>query len=122
MSKIPSEEDFTQAKALARHRWRAIDEISMSILDRFRVLGPLHKVYVIPEGEDDFRVYIVFETEAQLKSGYECGLFDAIEEFVYQELERFGRGTREAVSVAMEFDSHEKVLRVHGGDYSQRLR
>jgi hypothetical protein len=50
------------------------------------------------------------------------GLASKIKEAVYEEMEKVGRGPREAIRIDFEFDSHENVVRDYEGDYFLRLR
>ena len=67
-------------------------------------------------------IFIFFEKEDDIEQCKEKGVVRQIEDFIFSELERLGRGKREDITVAFEWDSNENVEANFNGDYFQRLR
>ena len=122
MSNIPSDEDFERAKRLARERSRNLDDVCDRVREHFEGAAPLHSVYILPQRDVDFRAYVFFRTNADIERCEAAGLSREIRDQVYAELERAGRGRRDEIRVAFEFDSDENVNRNFEGDYLLRLR
>jgi hypothetical protein len=70
----------------------------------------------------DFRAYVFFQRDSDVAVAQQNGLADQIVDFVYEALERVGRGRRSEIKVAFEFDSHERVVTQFEGNYWLRLR
>ena len=122
MSSIPSDEDFARADRLDAERSRNLDKVSENVKRHYREICPLHDVYLFPE-RGNFRACIFFEKDRDLESCVHDGITQEIEDFVYAELERAGRGRKEEIRVAFEFDSDERIDAEFEGDYYNcRLR
>jgi hypothetical protein len=121
-SDIPTPEEFERASRLAEERARNLDRVSKSVRAHFRRRCPLHNFYILDQMDVDFRAYVFFEREADITAMRESGMDVQIMDFVYAELERWGRGRRDEIKVAFEFDSDERVQAARHGDYSLRLR
>lgn len=122
MTKVPGEEDFERAKRLARERSRNLDAVCARVKERFGSRASLHSVYILPQRDVDFRAYVFFRTNDDLDRAEGTGVAQAIRDSVFTELERAGRGSRNEVTVAFEFDSDENVEANFEGDYLLRLR
>ena len=122
MNRIPNDDDFARAEKLASERARNLDQVSISVMNKFKELCPLHKFSILPQRDVNFRAYVFFESEKDRVLCSESGINQQIIEFVYLELERLGRGNRSEIIVAFEFDSDEKVKKEFEGDYFLRLR
>lgn len=122
MSNIPSDADFERAKRLARERSRNLDGVCDRVKEHFKGTAPLHNVYILPQRDVDFRVYVFFRTDADIELCEVAGVSREIRDEVYAALERAGRGRRDDIKVAFEYDSDENVDRNFEGDYSLRLR
>lgn len=83
---------------------------------------PLHNVYILWQRDVDFRAYVFFKMDHDIQECKINGITTAIEDAVYEELARYGRGKRADIVVAFEFDSDENVDRNFDGDYLYRLR
>ncbi|HZZ70955.1 MAG TPA: hypothetical protein VFE24_01805 [Pirellulales bacterium] len=70
----------------------------------------------------DFRTYVFFEKDEDIKACQGNGVIRDMIGFVYDELERAGRGKRGEITVGFEFDSDENVAAKFEGDYLLRLR
>jgi len=119
---IPSDEDFAKAKRLARERSKNLDVVNKSVMLQFKDICPLHYFILMPQRNDQFWAGIFFVNDEDIAICEESGVSDQIQRFVYAELERQGRGKREDIKVAFEFDSDENVNRNFDGDYFLRLR
>ena len=122
MSNIPSDEDFARTERLDRERWRNLDEVSKNVKRHFERKCPLHDIFLFPEG-GNFRACVFFSGDTDLELCIHNGITQEIEDFVFAELERAGRGAMGKIAVAFEFDSDERVNAEFEGDYFNcRLR
>ena len=121
MTSIPTEADFKRAKRRMRERFRGVDEVSQSVVSAFETRVPLHYFYLMPQ-RNDFRAYVFYNTDEEVRRFEALGLNQEIRDFVYTELERVGRGARDQIHVEFEFDSYENVEAKYEGDYFLRLR
>lgn len=122
MTNIPSDEEFERASQLMEMRSRGLDEVRESVKRYFAVQCPLNEVFILPQRDVDFRSYVFFEKNDDIENGKRNRVVQSIEDFVYQELERVGRGKREKLSVVFEWDFYENVVANFEGDYFLRLR
>jgi hypothetical protein len=120
--KIPSDEDFARADKWMAERDRHLTQVCENVKQRFMSKCPLHNVYVLWQRDVDFRAYIFFKTDADVTLCKDNGTTTLLEDAVYEELERFGRGKRGDIVVAFEYDSDENVDKNYDGDYLLRLR
>ncbi len=122
VSSIPSDEEFARADRWARGQSRNLDAVCSEFSQRFGVRCPLHEVDLLPQGEGTFQIYVFFEKDKDIEAAKESGIVEVMVAFVYDALERAGRGKREEISVVFEFDSDENVRARVNGDYFLRLR
>lgn len=119
---IPTEEDFTRAKALMKERNRGLSEVCDQIIKRFKKEG-LHEFFLFYSQKiNAFRAYVFYGQEQQIEEAEKSGLSSRIQDAVFEELERVGRGSKNEIKVDYEFDSHENVEQNYEGDYNLRLR
>jgi hypothetical protein len=121
MTWIPSDEDFARADRLDKEDHRNLEIVTANVKQRFMSISPLHNVYIMPQRDVNFRVYVFFKKDRDIADCKRSGITDSLSEFVRDELERLGRGKKEETSVAFEIDSDENVDRKFGGDYYARL-
>lgn len=124
MSKIPSSEEFARAKQRMRELDRNVDKVNESAVRYFEEICPIHahKFYLLAEEEKAFRAYVFYKFDKDIQLCRANGVEKKLEDFVYNELELHGRGRREDIAVAFEFDSDENVTANYEGDYFLRLR
>lgn len=122
MTKIPSDEAFARAKRQMGDDSRGLDAVSRAVNGRFQDEPWFHRVYVLPQRDVEFRAYVFFRSDAELQSPESKVWRARIENAVREELERNGRGERDKVTVAFEYDSDENVDKHFDGDYLYRLR
>ena len=122
MNTIPSDEEFAAAKRKMAERSKNLDAASGRVVEAFRKQSAVSKVFILPQRDVDFRVYVFFSNDSDLDSGIRSGACEKISDFVYEELERQGRGSRSTIRIAFEFDSDENVRKNYEGDYYLRLR
>ena len=124
MNKIPSDEEFAEAKRRMRELDRNMNQVNESARQYFTKICPLHShnLYVLAEAEGKFRVYVFYKNNSDIQVCKDSGVPKKIEDFIFAELEKYGRGTTEHVTVAFEFDSDENVAANYEGDYFLRLR
>lgn len=122
MNAIPSDEDFARAKRLARERSRGLDAVNEAVLRRFRGSTPLYYFILLPQRKDEFWAGVFYEKDVDIQVCESNGVTRAIEDFVYSEIERQGRGKKGQITVVFEIDSDESVNAKFGGDYFLRLR
>jgi hypothetical protein len=119
---IPSKEDFARAKKLMRDKFRNLNVVQENVSRHFKDQFPLHDFVLLPgEGLHGFQAYVFFEKDDDIEACKRSGLARQIEDYLYTELERAGRGHRTENSIRFEFDSHEHVVAKWGGDYYLRL-
>lgn len=119
---IPTDEEFERASSQMKERSRNLDEIRGLFKQHFKNECPLHEFYIIPQLDVTFRSYVFFEKNSDIEKCKEEGIFQQIEEFVFEKLEIFGRGNRQETTVAFEYDSNENVEANYEGDYFLRMR
>jgi hypothetical protein len=119
---IPSDEDFARAKKFMSERYQNLDAVENAVKLRVGSHCPLHGLYLLAQEDVDFRIYVFFDADGDIERCKENGTTTTIETAAYEELERFGRGKREEIKVAFEYDSHENVIKNYDGDYMFRLR
>lgn len=122
MTNIPSDEDFARAKRLDRERNRNLDSAGKNIYLYLSKLSNIHSVHIFPERDLGFRACVFFNEDEDIVACKQNGVIKKLVDFVYEELERSGRGSKGEITVAFEFDSDENVNRKFGGDYFSRLR
>ena len=121
MTNIPSDEDFARANKLDDEEWRGLDAVNARVEKAFKHRCPLHYFYLMPQRQN-FRAYVFFNQDKNIEECKSSGIAQEIIDFVYEELERAGRGKRDEIEVAFEFDSDENVTANFEGDYFLRLR
>ena len=122
MSWVPSEADLARAKRKMAERDQNLSQVCEKVKIEFMNNCPLHNVYLLWQRDVDFRAYVFFRKEKDIESCQSDGTTIAIENAVYAELERFGRGKRGEIVVDFQYDSDENVVKKYGGDYLLRLR
>ncbi|MDZ4297626.1 MAG: hypothetical protein U0998_00010 [Moraxellaceae bacterium] len=124
MSTIPSDEDFAKAKFRMKERDKNMRQVNEALRDYFRRICPSKAFdsYIIAEDFSRFRAYIFFKRNEDIHECEESGISSQVQKFVYDELERQERGSKESVVVAFEFDSDENVQVNFEGDYFLRMR
>ena len=122
MTSIPSEEEFARAKRLMEEDSRGLDEICSELTKLYRKEKWFYRVYILPQTDVNFRVYMFFKHNSDVDSCKVNGVTKAIEDAVYEKLERYGRGKRVEITVAFEWDSNENVRNNFEGNYFLRLR
>lgn len=128
--KIPTEEDFARASRLMEERHRHLHEICEAVTRRFKTPwwgwfakpSPFHSIYLFCDSTADFRAYVFFQKNKDIHDCGANGVRKLVEESVYDELERFGRGKRGDIVVAFEWDSDQNVRKQSNGDYFLHLR
>lgn len=100
---------------------QGLSEVRDNILARFRNVG-LHEFILLHSPKtNSFGAYVFYRSDEQISDAESSGLSLEIQNSVLDELENVGRGNRDKIQVNFEFDSHEGVERMHGGDYYARL-
>lgn len=122
MTKIPSEADFKRARMRARERSRGLDTACEQVKQRFQARCPLHNVYILPQRDVTFRAYVFYRRDTDIAECERSGVTQEIQDSVYAEIERVGRGHRDKITIDFEFDSDENVSANFEGDYFLRLR
>ncbi|MEO5913969.1 MAG: hypothetical protein ABIS50_07025 [Luteolibacter sp.] len=122
MSDIPTPEEFEMASQAMRQKARCLDDVREGVKRRFGSPDPIREFFILSQRDVDFRAYIFFGRGEDLELAGKTGLQGKIVDFVFSELERLGRGSRDQIRMAFEFDSHENVEANFEGDYSLRLR
>ena len=118
---IPSEEELANAKKRMRERSRNLEVVRNSIFKKFSSLCNLDNIYVIAEGDFQFRILVFFTTNVDLEESNAKGVCHSIQDFAYGEIERVGRGKPDEVMIEFEFDSDENVKKNFEGSYWFRL-
>src|SRR4051812_27357661 len=122
ISKIPTDEEFVRASRLMKESFRNLDMVREEVLRHFKGRCQLHNIWILPQMDVDFRAYVFFKKDEDVKASKSNGVQEEIIEYVYSGLERAGRGKRNAIKVAFEFDSDENIKVKFNGNYDHRLR
>jgi len=124
MSKIPSNEAFARAKSRMRERDRNMDHVNEAFRECFKEICPnmAHNSQVMAEDDFSFRAYIFFKKVKDVQVCEKSGVSSQLQQFVYDELERQGRGIKDSILVTFEFDSDENIQANFEGDYYLRMR
>jgi len=117
-----ADEAYARASKNAKEASRQLDVVCRSVKRRFSSVCPLHDIYLLPQIDVTFRAYVFLEKNEDVDACEKSGIVEEIKEFIYDELERLGRGNRSEITVAFEFDSDENVASNYGRDYFLRLR
>ena len=118
---IPSDENFRRASEAIRKRSRGLSEIRDEILNKFRG-SVIHEFFIFDLSEKSFKAFVFYNTNKQLEESDNTEFAEELQETIFELLEKFGRGKREDIDLKLEFDSHENVNQLFGGDYFTRLR
>ena len=121
MSNIPSDEEFERASKKMEKEAHGLDQVCRNAKIHFRNKCPLVNIYLLPQGDVNFRAYIFFEKNKDIETCKNNGITQEITDFIYQNLERVGRGNKCNITVAFEFDSDENVKQNYEGNYYLRL-
>ncbi len=124
MSKIPSDDAFARAKRRMKERDRNMDRVNDVFREYFKKIcsDRAHDSHIMAEDNFMFRAYIFFNKIKDVQVCEESGVSSQLQQFVYEELERQGRGNRNSMVVSFEFDSDENVQASFEGDYYLRMR
>jgi hypothetical protein len=121
---IPSDEEIARADMHMKELDLNIDQAEENILLYFMNICPEHcyKFYLLAERTRQFRAYVFYKTNKDVAAHNADGISKKLEDYVYAELERQGRGKRENITLEFEFDSDENIKRKFNGNYYNRLR
>lgn len=119
---IPTDEEFERASQQMREGSRNLDRVREMVLQTFKGKYPLHDFFIMDQRDVDFRAYVFFKENKDVEESRHSHIDQEIIECVYAELERAGRGKKNEIKVAFEFDSDENVEAKFEGDYYLRLR
>ncbi len=122
MNRIPSDEEFARVSRQMKEQSRNLDRVRGKVIQHFTRICPLHNFFVLAQGDFSFRAYVFFKKDGDIQTCKNSGILQDLIDFVYVELEDAGRGKREDIEVAFEFDSDENVAAIFGGNYFSRLR
>jgi len=122
MNKIPSDEELNRASKMLEQQFQGLDVVKDAVISRFKDVCPLYDFHILPQGEDGYRAYVFFNTDADIRRCVEAGIVEEIKGYVYKELQRVGRGKTGETTVTFELDSDENVTANYEGDYFLRLR
>ena len=120
--KVPTKEEFDRANKETASLFDGLGDVSRSFMAKFSVVEQLDRFEILPQVDPDFRAYIFFKTDADVRNVEATVLLSEMRDFIFTELERVGRGNREDISVDFEIDSLENVKRNFGGNYFLRMR
>ena len=120
--KSPTDQEIEHAFQTLDARARGLDQLRTEFIGHFSARAPLDRFSLLEQGEAAFRAYIFFRTNDDLERARSSRLDHEMMEFLYLGLEQLGKGTRDQIDVAFEFDSYENVCADYEGDYFLRLR
>src|SRR5690349_1595949 len=106
MTQKLSDDDFIRASKLMEDRFRNLESVRDNVNRRFKTMSAFYDFRLLPQGESDFRAYVFFKHDTDIRASQDSGVDQEIIDFVYAELERQGRGKRGDIAVAFEFDSN----------------
>lgn len=121
-SRIPTADEFRRASQFMAEQSRNLENVRAAVLSQFKGISPLYAFHILDQSDVDFRAYVFFVTNRDIEACQQSGISQQIEDCVYEELERAGRGRKGDIRVAFEFDSDENVIANYEGNYFLRLR
>ena len=122
-SRPPTDEELADyADRMDDWAGRNLDEVANEVLRHFCGRCPLDYTWIVPQGDAEFRAFIFFDKDKDVAQSKRSGLDQQIIDYVYDSLERWGRGSRGEIKVVFEFDSRENVEANFEGSYWERVR
>lgn len=124
MAKVPSDFElrFARASKKMNERTRHLDEIVSAFNGHFMPSSPLDHIEILPGHDQQFGVVVFFRTNADVSDCEANGICQSMRDFVFEKLEKFGKGKRSDIDVQFEFDSWENVQNNFQGSYFLRMR
>ena len=118
----PSAEEVDRAIRNAESQFVNLDLVTEQVLSHFKRKCALYDFHIMPEGENNFRAWVFFDTDAHLEEYTKSKFIETIKDFVFAAMERAGRGSRHEIGIVFEFDSNQNVNKQYHGNYYNRLR
>ena len=98
-----------------------LSEIATEFRNRFGFVTPLDQIFL--GGTDKgIGVTIFFRSASDIVACEANGTNEDMRNFIYDELDKFGRGKRGEIRVDFEFDSFENVEKNFEGNYFLRMK
>jgi len=119
--KIPSDEDFERASANMAELARLDAAIKDRVLSVFGSVDSFRDFWIFSAGPR-YDAYVFLQRDSDLRQQNAQKLRNQVIETVLECLEAHGKGPRDAISLRVELDSHERVQREFNGDYYKRFR
>ncbi len=117
----PTDNEIAKAHMQDALQWRGLEAVTRNVKRVFAGRCSLYYFAIIPEGDKRFRVFVFFNKDKDVELSQSQGVAEQIKDFVLEELECVGRGSRNELEVYFEFDSHENVKKECGGNYYLRM-
>jgi hypothetical protein len=111
-------ERLARAQQAVREAYLHLDEVAENVSSRF---STIHTIFLFFEGVSKFRACIFFKTNKDVTDSNSDSTMSAIEDAVYEELDRYGRGKRGEIEVVFEIDSHDNIQKKFNGNYWKAL-
>ncbi|HEY0085928.1 MAG TPA: hypothetical protein VGB65_08450 [Allosphingosinicella sp.] len=119
---IPKDEEFDRLYRKNSDKWEGLDDICEGVVRHFADSVEIIKVFILPQGDVNFRGYVFFESASDLRTAETKGLLPEVQKYMSEELAREkGRGEWYP-SVDVEFDTAENVQNNFKGSFWYRLR
>lgn len=117
-----TQEASDDAHQYMKERFRGLSEATSQSMEIPKELYPITHIKIFSWDNFEFDTYVFFETNDQVAKSESDGSRERIEEEIYQQLEKVGRGSRPAVKIRFEYDSAENVKENFQGSYHLRMR
>jgi hypothetical protein len=114
---IPSDEDFARAEKRQAEMSQAFSRIRETVLQEFNGHAPLHDIWLFPDRTTNFRAHVFYRSDSDIATSKDNGSENSIREALVREF-RAWNGS----SCAVEFDSHENVLKKDNGNYYKHFK
>ena len=117
-----TQEASDRAHRNMKERFRGLSEAERQSMQALKSLYPIARIEIFSRDNLEFHTYVFLETNDQVTKSESDGSRERIEEEIYQQLEKVGRGSRPEVKIRFEYDSAENVKENFQGSYHLRMR
>ena len=120
--KLSIEERIERANKLSAERNRGLSPTRETVYEQFKDQGLDEMILFYSPKIDEFIAYVSYKREKDIALAEQSGLTAAIKDRIYEELEKHGRGNRNEITLTLDLDSYENVVKNYEGNYYLRLR
>jgi len=118
---VPDPDETAEAMKAADDRQLHLDQIRRLFVETFDSQCPLRHFGLYCYQDAKFHAFVKLENASDIKDAQQGGLAQTMRDFVLQKLESFGRGSRDLITVDLEFDYQNKPGNPVPFDTKERL-